>query len=111
MRNAFEITIRQTINLLPSQVRYYRFQQLELRFVLQMKWYITHHIRAQYVEHLFNALLCSSFEDNELFFLSFCVPAKPSIAKDLIEADDIDRKDVADFIDSLLDENLSFTTP
>ena len=44
-------------------------------------------------------------------FLSFCVPAKPDIAKDLIETDDIGRKAVADFIDSLLVENLSFTTP
>ena len=44
----------------------------------------------------------SSFEDNELFFLSFGVPAKPGIPKDLIEAGDIDRKAVADFIDSLL---------
>ena len=40
----------------------------------------------------------SSFEDNELYFLSFSVPAKPGIAKDLIEADDIDRKAVADLI-------------
>ena len=38
----------------------------------------------------------SSFEDNELYF-----PAKPGIAKDFIEADDIGRKAVADFIDSL----------
>ena len=30
------------------------------------------------------------------------MPAKPCIAKDLIEADDIGRKAVADFIDSLL---------
>ena len=44
----------------------------------------------------------SSFEDNELYFLSFCVPAKLGIAKYLIEADDIGRKAVADFIDSLL---------
>ena len=52
-----------------------------------------------------------SFEDNELFFLSFDVPAKPGIAKDLIEANDISRKAVADFIDSLLGKkNLSFTT-
>ena len=43
------------------------------------------------------------------YFLSFGVPAKPGIAKDLIEADDIGRKAVADFIDSLLVENLSFT--
>ena len=44
-------------------------------------------------------------------FLSFGVPAKPGIPKDLIEADDIGRKAVADFIDSLLVENLSFITP
>ena len=43
-----------------------------------------------------------SFEDNELYFLSFGVPAKPGIAKDLIEAADIGRKAVTDFIDSLL---------
>ena len=30
------------------------------------------------------------------------MPAKPGISKDLIEADDIGRKAVADFIDSLL---------
>ena len=45
------------------------------------------------------------------YFLSFGVPAKPGIAKDLIETDDIARKAVADFIDSLLAVNLSFTTP
>ena len=44
LRNAFDITIVLTIK------RYYRLQQLELRFVLQMKWCITHHIRAQYIE-------------------------------------------------------------
>ena len=44
----------------------------------------------------------SSFEGNELYYFSFGVPAKPGIAKDLIEADDICRKAVADFIDSLL---------
>ena len=44
----------------------------------------------------------SSFEDNEVYFLSFGVPAKPGIAKDLIETDVIGRKAVADFIDSLL---------
>ena len=43
----------------------------------------------------------SSFEDNEPVPLSFGVPAKPGIAKGLIEADDIGRKAVADFIDSL----------
>ena len=46
-----------------------------------------------------------------MYFLSFSVPAKSGIAKDLIEADDIGRKAVADFIDSFLNENLSFTTP
>ena len=35
-------------------------------------------------------------------FFSFGLPAKPGIAKDLIEADDIGRKAVADFNDSLL---------
>ena len=45
------------------------------------------------------------------YFLSFGVPAKPGIAKDLIEADAIGGKAVADFIDSLLVENLSFKTP
>ena len=44
LRNAFDITIRQTIK------RYYRLQQLGLRFVLQMEWCTTHHIRAQYIE-------------------------------------------------------------
>ena len=44
LRNAFVMTIRQTIK------RYYRLQQLELLFVLQMEWCITHHIRAQYIE-------------------------------------------------------------
>ena len=40
------------------------------------------------------------------------MPVKPGIAKDLIEADDIGRKAVADFIDSLLvKKNLSFTPP
>ena len=54
----------------------------------------------------------SSFEDNELYFLSFGVPAKPGIAKYLIEADDIGWKAVADFIDSLLvKKNLSYTSP
>ena len=46
-----------------------------------------------------------------MYFLSFGVPAKPGIAEDLIEADDIGGKAVADSIDALLVENLSFTTP
>ena len=58
----------------------------------------------------FTNLFSSSFEDNELYFLSLSVPAKPGTATDLIEADDIAKKAVADFIDSLLVENLSFTT-
>ena len=43
--------------------------------------------------------------------LYFGVAAKPGIAKDLIEPDDIGRKAVADFIDLLLVENLTLTTP
>ena len=40
------------------------------------------------------------------------MPAKPGIAKDLIEADDIGRKAVAEFIDSLLVKKKSvFHTP
>ena len=39
------------------------------------------------------------------YFLSFRVPAKPGIAKDLIKADDIGRNAVLDFIDSLLGHN------
>ena len=51
LRNAFDMTFRQTIK------RYYRLQQLELCFILQMEWCITHHIRAQYKKkQLFNAL-------------------------------------------------------
>ena len=53
----------------------------------------------------------SSFEDNELYFLSFGVPAKPGIAKDLIEADDIGRKAVGDSIDSLLVKKSVFHNP
>ena len=58
-----------------------------------------------------DTLLRTYLKTIELYFLSFGVPAKPGIAKDLIEADDICRKAVADFIGSLLVENLSFTTP
>ena len=45
------------------------------------------------------------------YVLSFGVPAKPGIAKDLIETDGIGRKAVSDFIGLLLVENRSFTTP
>ena len=44
LRNVLDITIRQTIK------RYYRLQQLEPCFVIQMEWCITHHIRTQYIE-------------------------------------------------------------
>ena len=53
----------------------------------------------------------SGFEDTELHFLYFGVAAKPGIAKDRIEPGDIGRKAVPDFIDLLLVENLSLTTP
>ena len=43
--------------------------------------------------------------------MSFGVPAKPGIAKDLIEADDIGRKAVADFIDLLLDKKICLSQP
>ena len=39
------------------------------------------------------------------------MPAKPGIAKDLIEADDLGRKAVADFIDSLLVKKSVFHIP
>ena len=45
-----------------------------------------------------------------MYFLSFDVPAEPGIAKDLIDVDAIGRKAVADFIDSRLVKNLSFTS-
>ena len=41
--------------------------------------------------------------------MSFGFPAEPGRATDLIGADDIGRKAVADFIDSLLVENMSIT--
>ena len=134
-RNAFDIAIRQTINPVPSQRRDYRLEQLDLCFVLQMELCITHHIRAQILKQPFNALkqilnllrckvervlkavsgfttpFSSSFEDKEVYLLSFGVPAKPGIAKDLIEADDIGRKAGADFIDSLLVVKSVFYSP
>ena len=39
------------------------------------------------------------------------MPAKPGIAKDLIETDDIGRKAVADFIDSFLVKKSVFHIP
>ena len=41
----------------------------------------------------------------------YLIAAKPGIAKDLIEADDIGRKAVADFIDSLLLKKNVFHIP
>ena len=68
--NAFDTTIRQTINPVPSQRGDYRIQQLELRFILQMEWCITHHIRAQYVETTCQCTemkypICSDAKQNE----------------------------------------------
>ena len=39
------------------------------------------------------------------------VPAKPDLAKDLIEADDIGRKAIADFIGSLLVKKICLSQP
>ena len=61
LRNAFDITIRQTIKW------YYRLQQLALRLIIQMEWCITHHIRAQYIE---TALQCTEMK------YSICSDAK-----------------------------------
>ena len=73
-----------------------------------MDWCFIHHFRAQY--DVTNPFI-SSFEGIELYFLSFGVPTKPGITKDLTEAGDIGMKAVSDFIDSFLAENLSFITP
>ena len=43
--------------------------------------------------------------------MSFGVPAKPGIAKDLVEADDIGSKAVADFIESLLVKRICLSQP
>ena len=54
----------------------------------------------------------SSVEDNELYCLSSGVPAKPDIAKDLIEAQDIGRKAMEDFISTrLVDKSVGFHNP
>ena len=58
----------------------------------------------------FTNFFSSSFTENELYFLSFGVSAELGIARDLIGADGICRKAVADFTDSLLVVHLSFTT-
>ena len=59
----------------------------------------------------FTNLFISSSEDNEMYFLSFGVPAKPGIDKELIGADGIGRNAVADFIDSLLIKKSLFHNP
>ena len=74
LRNAFDITIRQTVK------RYYRLQQLELRFVLQIEWCITHHIRAQYIE---TTLQCTELK------YSFCSDAKNNEYKRQFQASPI----------------------
>ena len=43
--------------------------------------------------------------------MSFGVPAKPGIAKDLIEANDISRKAAADLIDSILAKKICLSQP
>ena len=53
LRNAFDITIRQTIK------RYYRLQQLELRFVLQMECVLLITSELNILKQLFNALKCN----------------------------------------------------
>ena len=45
----------------------------------------------------------SSVEDNELYYLSQSVPAMPGIAKEILEAQVISRKDMKDCTDSHLD--------
>ena len=64
LRNAFDITIRKTIK------RYYRLQLLELCFIIQMEWCITHHTRAQYIETTLQCTemkysICSDAKKNE----------------------------------------------
>ena len=54
----------------------------------------------------------SSVEDNELYCLSSGIPAKPDIAKDLIEAQDIGRKAMEDFINTrLVEKSVGFHNP
>ena len=73
-----------------------------------MHWNEIFHLLRYKVEQVLEAVsgftnpFSSSFEDNEPYVLSVGVPAKSGIAKDLIEAGDMYRKAVADFLDSLL---------
>ena len=55
LRNAFDIAIMQPINPMPSQRRYYRLQQLELRLILQME-YIEYTSELNILKQLFDAL-------------------------------------------------------
>ena len=59
LRNAFGITIRQTIKM------YYRLQQLELHFILQMEWCNSSHQSSIYWNN-------SSMHWNEIFNLLRC---------------------------------------
>ena len=60
----------------------------------------------------FTNTFSSSVEDNELYCLSSGVPAKPDIAKDLLDAEDIGRKAMEDFINSsLVDKSVGFHNP
>ena len=136
LRNAFDITIRQTINPAPSQRSHYSVSaaRVTLRYTDGIVYYLSYqssicwNISSLHWNEGSNLLRCkvervleavsgftnpfsSSFEDHELCFLSFGVPAKPYTALDIIKADNIGRKVVADIIGKLLDENLSFTTP
>ena len=53
-----------------------------------------------------------SVEDSELHYLPSIVPAKPGIAKDLLEAQDIGSKAMEDFIDIHLNEkSVGFHNP
>ena len=56
LRNAFDICIRQTINPMSSQRRYYRLQQLELRFILQWNGLLLITPELSILKQLFNAL-------------------------------------------------------
>ena len=119
LRNAFDITIRQTIKRYDSATRTMLCTTDGMVYYSSHQSSIYWNNSSMHWNEIFNLFRCkvewkleadsgftnpfsSSFEDIELYFLSFGVPAKPCIAKDLIEADDIGRKVAADFIDSLL---------
>ena len=103
LRNDFGITLRQTINPVPSQgdiigyssknyASYYRWNGLLLRtpehnileqLFIALKLNIQSAQMQSRVEEAVSGFFnpfSSSFEDNEVYFLSFGVPAKPGIA-------------------------------